>query len=135
MLIPPSSPAPASPRLRLLIVDDNPYVRRDLHFLLELSGAVDVVGEASNGLEAIARVEALSPDAILLDLEMPVMDGYSAAKEIITRWPSCRIIAFSVHSYPLAREKARLAGVDGFIEKGASLETILNILMKPGIFE
>ena len=88
MLTPPSSPPPASQRLRLLIVDDNPYVRRDLHFLLELSGTVDVVGEASNGLEAIARVDALSPDAILLDLEMPVMDGYSAAKEIKTRWPA-----------------------------------------------
>ena len=127
----PASSSPNAKPLRLLIVDDNPHVRQDLRFLLELSGAVDVIGEASNGLEAIARAHDLLPDALLLDLEMPLMDGYTAAREIKNRQPGCRIIAFSVHSYPQAREKARQAGVDEFIEKGASLEAILNILTKP----
>jgi len=128
----PVSSSPLAQPLRLLIVDDNPHVRQDLRFLLELSGAVEVVGEAANGLEAIARVEESIPDALLLDLEMPLLDGYAAAREIKARQPGCRIIAFSVHSYPLAREKARQAGVDDFIEKGASLEAILQILNKPG---
>lgn len=128
----PSSPSSASQRLRLLIVDDNPHVRQDLRFLLELSGAVDVVGEASNGVEAIDRALALAPDALLLDLEMPLMDGYAAAREIKARQPGCTIVAFSVHSYPQAREKARQAGVDGFIEKGAPLEAILRILTQSG---
>jgi DNA-binding NarL/FixJ family response regulator len=115
-----------------LIVDDNPRVRQDLRFLLELSGAVAVVGEASNGMEAIARVETLLPDTLLLDLEMPVMDGYVAAQAIKARWPGCRLIALSVHGYPSAREKARQSGVDAFIEKGASLEAILQVLTQAG---
>jgi DNA-binding NarL/FixJ family response regulator len=56
---------------------------------------------------------------------MPEMNGYEASSGIKTRRPDCRVIAFSVHSYPEAREKARRAGADDFIEKGAPLSQIL----------
>jgi CheY-like chemotaxis protein len=84
-----------------------------------------VVGEAPGGAAAVAQVEALQPDVILMDLAMPVMDGFEATRQIKARWPGCRVIAFSVHSYPQARQKARQAGVDDFIEKGASLQEIV----------
>lgn len=112
--------------MRVLIVDDMPQVRRDLRLLLELSGDLEVVGEAANGREAIRQAAALRPEVVLMDLEMPVMDGYEASREIKMRWPACRVIAFSVHSYPGAREKARQAGADDFIEKGAPLSMILD---------
>ncbi len=119
-------PTTSNPRLlRLLIVDDAPEVRRDLHLLLSLCGAVEVAGEAANGREALQQTEHLRPDVVLLDLEMPVMDGYEAARQIKACWPNCRVVAFSVHSYPSARQKAARAGVDDFIEKGAPLQEIL----------
>ena len=116
---------------KVLIVDDVPQVRQDLWTLLELSGAMAVVGEAANGQEAIVQVEKLRPEIVLMDLEMPLMDGFEAARSIKARWPSCRVIAFSVHSDPLAREKARRAGVDGFVEKGASLAEMLRNMQAP----
>ncbi len=123
-------PAPCSQQLRLLIVDDVYEVRRDLRLLITLSGRLEVAGEAADGKEALQLVEALSPDVVLLDLEMPVMDGYEAARQIKARWPDCRVVAFSVHSYSAARQKAATAGVDEFVEKGASLN---EILLKVGV--
>ncbi len=111
--------------MRVLIVDDVPQVRQALRQLLELSGEVEVVGEAANGREAICQVADLRPELVLLDLEMPQMNGYEACSEIKIRRPDCWVIAFSVHSYPEAREKARRAGADDFIEKGAPLAQIL----------
>ncbi len=120
--LPTASPAHL---LRLLIVDDASEVRRDLRLLFSLSGGVEVAGEAANGLEALKQMDALQPDVVLLDLEMPVMDGYEAARQIKARWPACRVVAFSVYSYPAARQKAAKAGVDDFVEKGAPLPEIL----------
>ena len=114
----------AAHRLRLLIVDDMPCVRRDLRLLLSLSGDLEIAGEAANGQEALRQVASLRPDIVLLDLEMPVMDGYSAAYQIKSRWPTCRVVALSMHSYPAARQKATQAGCDDFIEKGATLTEI-----------
>ncbi len=114
--------------MRVLIVDDAPQVRQDLRLLLELSGEVEVVGEAADGREAIRQAGALRPDAVLLDLAMPEMDGYAAAREIKTRWPACRVIAFSVHGYPEARQQAGRAGADDFVEKGAPLCQLLRSL-------
>ncbi len=121
--------------MRVLIVDDVRQVRQDLRVLLELSGEVEVVGEAPNGREAIRQAGALRPDAVLLDLAMPEMDGYAAAREIKTRWPACRLIAFSVHDYPQARQIASRAGVDGFVEKGAPLCRVLRSLGLPGKYD
>ncbi len=113
---------------KILVVDDMAQVRRDLRTLLELSGSVAVAGEAADGQEAIAQVERLRPDVVLMDLEMPVLDGYEATRHIKTYFPGCRVIALSVHSYAQARHKASLAGVDGFIEKGIPLPEILHTI-------
>lgn len=121
---------------RVLIVDDAPGVRQDLRMLLTLAGSMDtghpieVVGEAANGLEAVQLVQALKPEAVLLDLDMPVMDGYEAARQIKSLAPSCRVVALTAHGYPEARQKASQAGIDGFIVKGASVEIILQSILK-----
>jgi DNA-binding NarL/FixJ family response regulator len=111
--------------IRVLIVDDIASVRRDLCTVLTLSGRLEVVGEASNGREAIRLTESLKPDVILMDLEMPVMDGYETTRQIKTRFPSCRVVALTVHDYEAARAKAHQSGVDAFLVKGASLESIV----------
>jgi DNA-binding NarL/FixJ family response regulator len=83
--------------IRVLIVDDVERVRQDLRTFLSLAGNIEIVGEASNGLEAIRLAEILHPQVILMDLEMPVMNGYEAAHQINVLQPSCRIIALSIH--------------------------------------
>jgi DNA-binding NarL/FixJ family response regulator len=111
---------------RVLIVDDIPQVRHELHTLLHLSGGVQVIGEAADGAEAIRLALQLEPDVVLLDLEMPVLDGYCAALQIKAQLPRCRVLALSIHEDALSREKARQAGIDVFIPKGASPRELLD---------
>ena len=119
--------------IRVLIVDDMAQVRRDLRTVLPLAGQaaglqLEIVGEAGNGQEAIRQAEALRPDAVVTDLEMPVMDGYQATHEIKARYPACRVSALTVHGYEAARQKALQAGVDVFIVKGAPVETLVQAI-------
>jgi len=115
---------------QVLIVDDILEVRRDLRTLLSLSGDIEVVGEAANGQEAICQVEALHPDVVLLDLDMPVLDGYQAASQIKARFPSCQIIALTVHDYDRARKRALEAGTDHFFVKGTHLEKLIHTILE-----
>ena len=115
--------------IRVLIADDVAQVRQDLRTLLTLSGGIEVIGEAGNGLEAVHLVEMLHPNAVLMDLEMPVMDGYEATRQIKARYPDSRVVALTLHGCPAAREKALQAGVDFFIEKGASLDTLVQAIL------
>jgi DNA-binding NarL/FixJ family response regulator len=114
---------------RVLIVDDVPQVREELRSLLRLEGNIEIVGEAQNGLEAISQTQALQPDVVLMDLEMPVLDGYEATRRIKALHPECHVVALTLHSYAAAREKALQAGVDIFIEKGAPLDTLVQAII------
>jgi DNA-binding NarL/FixJ family response regulator len=119
--------------IRVLIVDDMAQVRHDLRTVLPLAGQaaglqIEVVGEAGNGQEAIQRATALEPDVVLMDLEMPVMGGYEATRQIKERWPSCRVIALTVHGYEAAQQQALQAGADGFIVKGAPVGTLVQAI-------
>ena len=117
--------------IRVLIVDDVTQVRQDLRTVLTLAGAADpahpieIVGEAANGLEAIHQVTALQPDVVLMDLEMPVMNGYAAAAQIKQGCPASRLVALTVHDYETARQKALQSGMDDFIMKGAPVESLV----------
>lgn len=115
---------------RVLIVDDTEEVRRDLRTLLTLSADLEIVGEAADGSEAVRLTESLKPDVVLMDLEMPVMDGYKATRQIKTHYPSCRVVALTVHDYPSARAEAHRSGVDAFLVKGAPVESIVRSISK-----
>lgn len=121
--------APMNAR-RLLIVDDVSQVRSDLRTLLPLTGDILVVGEAANGLEAIRQADVLHPDVVLMDLEMPVMDGYEATRQIKGKLPACRVIALTVHAYPEAFERALHSGADAFVVKGAPLASLVQEILK-----
>ena len=83
--------------MRLLIADDIAQVRQDLLLALELAGGLQVIGEAADGQAAVTLAERLQPDVILMDLEMPVLDGYQATRQIKDRCPACRLVALTVH--------------------------------------
>lgn len=114
--------------IRVLIVDDVAPVRRDLRTVLTLLGGLEIVGEAANGLEATRLAQSLKPAVVLMDLEMPILDGYEATHRIKTLDPACRVIALTVHDYQDARQKAIQAGVDAFIVKGAPVEALVHAI-------
>ena len=120
--------------IRVLIVDDVSQVRQDLRTVLLLVSEADttypieIVGEAANGLEAIRQAEALLPDAILMDLEMPVLDGYEATRQIKSHHPACRVIALTVHGDETSRRRAGQSGADAFIVKGAPIQSLVAAL-------
>jgi DNA-binding NarL/FixJ family response regulator len=114
---------------RVLIVDDVDQVRFDLGIALALSGDLEIVGEAADGLEAVRLTERLNPDVVLMDLGMPVMDGYEATQWIKTKFPLCKVVALTVHGYDEAREKACQSGVDAFLVKGAQIQEIVQTIL------
>ena len=113
---------------RILIVDDMPQVRRELRTLLPLVDDIEIVGEAENGQSAIELAASLQPDAILIDVEMPILDGLEATRRIKQASPATRIIILSIHNDPAVRTQARSAGADDFVDKGASLATLLQAI-------
>jgi pilus assembly protein CpaE len=112
----------------VLIVDDVPQVRRELRTLLPLLDEIDIVGEADNGQDAIELAATLRPDVILMDVEMPIVDGLAATRRIKQQCPTCRVIVLSIYNDESIRAKARSAGADDFIDKGASLAALLQAI-------
>ncbi len=84
-----------SDSIRVLIVDDHSIVRKGIRALLATERDIEVVGEASDGTEAVAQAHALSPDVILMDLVMPKMDGIEATRQITARQPGARILVLT----------------------------------------
>ncbi len=115
--------------VRALLVDDSTEVRHELRQLLELSGAVQVIGEAGDGQEAVRLAAGLSPDVVVMDLEMPGLDGFEATRRIKADRPAVRVVILSVHAGPGVEARARAAGADGFVVKGANYQTLLNAIL------
>ena len=125
MALPASRPS-VQPKLRVVIADDRPRTRGALRALFAAYPGYVVVGEASDGHEAIERVEQLRPDLVVLDLRMPRMDGIAATTLIKTQWPTVRVI---VHSLAVERrEEAIAAGADAFVPKGGRPDELLSAL-------
>ena len=101
---------------RILIVDDYPLARKTVRALLGWH-SMGVCGEAENGKQAIEKVKQLKPDLVLLDINMPVMNGVQAAYEIRQIAPSTKILFFTIHDTPESMAAAHLIGVDGFVPK------------------
>ena len=127
------SPAAEPDRcLRVLLVDDTPEILRDLRQLLELTDDLDIVGEAANGAEAVRLATDLAPDVVIMDLEMPGMDGYEATRRLKNQANSVRVIILSIHAGPDERRRARAAGADRFVVKGESYEVLVNAIRGTG---
>jgi DNA-binding NarL/FixJ family response regulator len=114
--------------VQILIVDDVAQVRQDLRTALTLAGGLEVVGEAGGGRDALELEQKLLPDVVLMDLEMPDMDGWEAARRIKARRPGCRIVALTIHDDEQSRGAALRAGVDAFVLKGVPLDELLRAL-------
>ncbi len=116
------------PSIRVLIVDDMAQVRQDLRTVLTLAGDIEIVGEAGDGLEAVGQAQALRPEVVVMDLEMPVMDGYEATRRIKALCPACRVVALTIHAGEAERQQALQAGMADVVVKGAPLEVLLRAI-------
>jgi DNA-binding NarL/FixJ family response regulator len=115
-------------RIRVLIVDDQVNVRKGLQALLQLERDLDIVGTATNGLEAIDRAEELKPDIILMDLDMPHLDGLEATRRIRDKRLTAKVIVLTTHIDPASQQQAKQAGADALVEKGAPDTKLMRII-------
>lgn len=114
-------------KIRILLVDDRAVVREELRNLFSLTGTVSVVGEAADGWEALHLAKELKPDIVLMDLEMPGLDGFEATRQIKAMHLARTVIIFTVYADAANRRKAMEAGADAFIVKGTELTKLLEI--------
>jgi len=103
--------------LRILVVDDHEAVRKGVCTIVQTMNGVEVCGEAANGLEAIDRARQLKPDLIIMDITMPVVDGFKAARLIRDILPEASILLLSMHDGTKLRNVAMSVGADGFVCK------------------
>ncbi|GIF69530.1 DNA-binding response regulator [Asanoa ishikariensis] len=104
-------------RIRVLVVDDHAMVRQGLRSFLEVQDDLEVVGEAADGAEAVARATELLPDVVLLDLRMPGVDGVAALREMTARGLPCRVLVITSFTEPAAVLPAVRAGAAGYVYK------------------
>ncbi len=104
-------------KIQLMIVDDHAIVREGLRLLLSEEMEIEVVGEASNGREAVLRAEKLLPQVILMDLVMPEMDGIAATQAIRQNFPSCQVIVLTSFAEDQRVPDAIQAGAIGYLLK------------------
>jgi DNA-binding NarL/FixJ family response regulator len=106
--------------IRILIADDNALMLRFLRDALDRHPGWKVCGQASNGLEAISQAAELNPDLMILDLTMPRLNGFQAARTIHTAAPDLPLLLFTHHlSQPLVEDEARNSGFRGCVPKGS----------------
>jgi DNA-binding NarL/FixJ family response regulator len=105
----------------ILIVDDSPFIRRSVRRYIEANTAFDVCGEAENGKIAVEKVSELNPDIVILDLQMPVMDGMEAARQITRMSPKTAILMFTLHESEQLLNNARAVGVKDVLSKSDSV--------------
>lgn len=110
--------------IRVMIVDDHTVVRTGLATYLEIQDDLELVGEASNGREAIQRCETLRPDVVLMDLMMPELDGAAATRIIRERWPETQIIALTSFQEKEQVQSALQAGAIGYLLKNVTMQEL-----------
>jgi len=121
----PTPGAPKETPLRVLLADDHKVVREGLAALLNEQGDIEVVGQATNGQEAVDLAHALQPDVVVMDVAMPLMEGDEAVRQIKHDMPRTRVVGLSMHEEAGVVDKMRRAGVERYMLKTAPSEELL----------
>jgi DNA-binding NarL/FixJ family response regulator len=113
--------------MRVLLADDHQILRDGIRKGLEAAGAT-VVGEADNGEEAVALARETTPDIVLMDLSMPVLDGVGATERITAEVPGTKVVVLTMHDDPDRTKAALVAGAVGYLTKGTSFDDVFDTL-------
>jgi len=116
------------PRIRILIVDDHPMVREGLRGMLSTASNLEVVGEAGTAHDAVAQAQALQPDVILLDIQLPDMDGVTALPQLKSVAATAHVLMVTMHEETAYMFQAVMAGAAGYILKGVQRHELLTAI-------
>jgi len=122
------SPTRNSKIIRVLLVDDHPVVRRGLSSCLSLNGHILIVGEASDGREALRKAKELVPDIILMDIDMPQINGLSATEMMRRENPNLKVLILSMHHHTEYVLRILQSGARGYVLKDASPDELLRAI-------
>ena len=114
--------------ITIVIADDQPTVRQGLRMRLALEEDMEIIGAAQDGSSAVNVVTRLKPDIVIMDLEMPVMDGLAATRRLQSLASDCRVIILTIHDDEANRKRAREAGAAGYVSKHADDIVLLNAI-------
>jgi len=117
-----------SDTIRVVIADDHPVVRIGLRGMLETQNDIDVVGEAENGKHAVSLVGRLEPDVVLMDLQMPELDGVSATEQIRDRFRTVQVLVLTTYDTDADITQAIGAGAIGYLLKDAPREDLFDAI-------
>jgi two-component system, NarL family, vancomycin resistance associated response regulator VraR len=120
------------PKVRVLVVDDHELTRFSLSLALRSQVEIELVGLASNGQEAIEMAELHRPDVIIIDLQMPIMDGLSASTHIKGISPHTKIIAYSSLEDPQTEVMVQAAKIDAFCKKDTDTKVLIALVRQLG---
>lgn len=116
-------------KIRLLLVDDHPVVREGIRSCLHSHERLEVVGEASNGNEAVAKAQSLKPDVVLMDINLPQMDGLTATERILAASPLCQVLIMTAHKNREYAERAINIGARGYVLKEAPPQELIQAIL------
>ncbi|WP_217242500.1 response regulator transcription factor [Streptomyces sp. AC555_RSS877] len=114
--------------ISVLLADDQPMIRTGFRLILEAEGDIEVVAEASDGREAVAETERLSPDVVLMDIRMPTMDGVEATELIVRNNPSSRVIILTTFDLDAHVVDALRSGASGFLVKDGPADSLVEAI-------
>ncbi len=118
----------STPPITVLLADDHVIVRQGLRSTLSEFSAIRIIGEAEDGLAAIEQVKALNPDVVLMDINMPKLNGLEATRRIRKAFPRVKIIVVTVHDSSQYIKQVLHAGADGYVLKDTSPEELANAI-------
>jgi CheY-like chemotaxis protein len=118
------------PAIRVLLVDDHTMVRQGIRSLLDNHATIQVVGEASDGKQAIDLAKELRPDVVIMDVNLPIVDGLTATHEMRRDCPGTVVIALSVHDDQYIKDAMQQAGASAFVSKGSVTQELIEHVMR-----
>jgi DNA-binding NarL/FixJ family response regulator len=114
--------------MKTLIADDHEWFRREMRAYLEEQKGIEIVGEVCDGLEAVSFTKLLNPDLVILDISMPRMNGFEAARQIKEHSPSTKVLIVTIHESETYQVFAQMMNVDGYVCKSTLKNDLPKIL-------
>lgn len=115
--------------IRVLIADDHPLMLRSLRLVLDGSDQVEVVGEATTGTQVLPLVESTRPQVVLLDVQLPELDGFSCLERIVASFPEVSVVMVSASDHPRTIDEAAKRGASGYIVKTVAPEEFVEAIV------